>query len=123
MSRLYGIQLPKGINESFYCKPEIWLTTEFDGNFLDYWKLFNESYLVKMKNHNGLDDNCDEKILPAHLGAFVLSNIKRSLNNFLKEINEMYNINVYNTDTHSLYTERKTWNVLDEAWVVGENFC
>ena len=59
LNSLCGVQTRKGINESCYCKSESWMKTEFDENVLDYWKLPNENYSVKMKKDDGLDDDCD----------------------------------------------------------------
>ena len=36
VNSLYGVQIRRDINESYYCKSESWMTTEFDGNVLDY---------------------------------------------------------------------------------------
>ena len=64
------------------------MKTEFDENVLDYWKLPNGNYIVKMKKDDGLDDDCDIKnTLPAVLGSFILSNSKRIMNNFIREKN------------------------------------
>ena len=59
MNSLYGVQIRKDINESYYCKSETWMKTEFDENVLDYSKLPNGNYIVKMKRDDGLDDECD----------------------------------------------------------------
>ena len=107
MNSLYGVQIRKDINESYYCKSENWMKTEFDENVLDYWKLPNGFYIVEMKKDDGLDDDCDNKnTLPAVLGAFILSNSKRIRNNFVREINGFYNNSIYG-DTDSLYIEKK----------------
>ena len=53
------------------------------------------------------DDNYVENILLLHWGAVVLSNSKRRVNNFDKEITNFYNINIYFSDTDSLYIENK----------------
>ena len=88
MNSLYGVQICRDINESYYCKSENWMKTEFDENILDYWKLPNGNYIVKMKKNDGLDDDCDIKnTLAAVLGAFILSNSKRIMNNFIRQIN------------------------------------
>ena len=55
-----------------------------------------------------------------HLGAFVLSNSKRIMNNFIHAINGFYTNDVYFTDTDSLYIEKKHWNKLDKAGLVGK---
>ena len=77
MNSLYGVQIRRDINESYYCKSETWMKTEFDENVLDYWKLPNGNYIVKMKRDDGLDDDCDIKnTLLAVLEAFILANSK-----------------------------------------------
>ena len=124
MNSLYGVQIRKDINESYHCKSENWMKTEFDENVLDYWKLPNGNYIVKMKRDDGLDDDCDIKnTLPAILGAFILANSKRIMNKFIKEINGFCNNSIYYGDTDSLYIEKKYWDVLDKANLVGEELC
>ena len=99
------------------------MKTEFDENVLDYWKLPNENYIVKMKKDDGLDDDCDIKnTSSAVFGDFILSNSKRIMNSFIREINGFYN-NIYYGDTDSLCIEKKYWDVLDEANLVGEDLC
>ena len=124
MNSLYGVQIRRDINESNYCKSETWMKTEFDENVLDYWKLPNGNFIVKMKKEDGSDDDCDIKlILAAVLGAFILSNSKRNMNNFIREINGFYDNSIYYGDTDSLYIEKKHWDVLDKATLVGEELC
>ena len=85
---LHGVEIRKDINESYYCKSETWMKTEYDENVLDYWKLPNEIYIVKMIKDDGLDDDCKVKnTLPAHLGAFIFSNSNRIMDNFIRELN------------------------------------
>ena len=123
MNSLYGVQIRRNINESHSCKSETWMKTEFDGNVLGCWKLPNGNYIVKMKKDDGLDDDCDIKnTLPAVLGAFILSNSKRNMNNFIREINGFYNNSIDYGDTDSLYIEKKYWDVLDKANLV-EGLC
>ena len=124
MNSLYGVQIRKDINESYYCRSENWMKTEFDEDVLDYWRLPNGIYIVKMKKDDGLDDDCDIKnTLPSVLRAFILSNSKRIMNNFIKEINGFYNNSIYYGDTDSLYIEKKFWDLLDKANLVGEELC
>ena len=59
--------------------------------------------------------------MPLHLGAFVLSNSKRIMNNFIHAINGFYTHDVFYTDTDPLYIENKHWDKLDKAGLVGEN--
>ena len=72
MNSLYGVEVRRDINESYYCKSETWMKTEFDENVLGYWKTPKGNYIVKMKKDDELDDDCDIKnTLPAHFGAFI----------------------------------------------------
>ena len=124
MNSLYGVQIRRDINESFSCKSETWMKTEFEEHLLDFWKLPNGNCIVKMKRGDGLDDDCDIKnTSPAVLGAFILANRRRIMNEFIREINRFYSNNIYYTDTDSLYIEKKYWDVLDKAILVGENLC
>ena len=61
--------------------------------------------------------------MPSVLGAFILSNSKRIMDNFNREINGFYNNIIYYGDTDSLYVEKKYWDVLDKANLVGEELC
>ena len=124
MNSLYGVQIRRDFNESYYCKKETWMKTEFDENTLDYWKVPNGNYTIKMKKDDGEDDDCDVKnTLPAVLGAFILGNRRRIRNNFIREINGFYNNSIYYGDTDSLYIEKKYWDVLNEANLEGESLC
>ena len=99
------------------------MNTELDENVLDYWKLPNGNYIVEMKKDDGLDGDCDIKnTLSTVLGAFVLRKSRRIMNNFIKE-NGFYENIIYYTDTDSLYIEKKYWDVLDKANLVGEELC
>ena len=54
---------------------------------------------------------------------FILSNSQRILNTFIREMNGFYNNSIYYEDTDSLYVEKKHWDVLDKAHLVGEEVC
>ena len=102
MNSLYGVQKRRDINKSYYCFSETWMKTEFDEKVLDYWKLPNGNYIVKMRKEDGLDDDCDfENTLPAVLGAFILSKSRRIMNIFIREIKRFCKNNIYYTDTDS----------------------
>ena len=60
--------------------------------------------------------------MPLHLGAFVLSNSRRIINNFIHAINGFYTNDVYNTETDSLYIENKHWDNLGKAGLIGKCF-
>ena len=56
--------------------------------------------------------------IPLQLGAFVLSNSKRIMNNSIHAINGFYTNDVYYTDTDGLYIEKTQWEKLDKAGLV-----
>ena len=69
----------------------------------------------------GLEDEVKKlNTMPLHLGAFVLSNSKRIMNNFIHPNNGFYTNDVYYTDADSLYIENKHWDNLDKAGLVGK---
>ena len=110
MNSLYGENIRKDIEEKFACKSEMWMQTEYDERVKDYWKISNFNYIVKMIDDKGLEDEIKKiNTMPVHLGAFVLSNSKRIMNNFVHAINGFYTNDVYYTDTDSLYIEKKHW--------------
>ena len=122
MNALYGEQIRKDIEEKFACKSEMWMQTEYDERVKDYWKIGPINYIVKMIDDKGLEDEIKKiNTMPLHLGAFVLSNSKRIMNNFIHAINGFYTNDVYYTDTDSLYIENKHWDKLEKAGLVGKN--
>ena len=57
-----------------------------------------------MKKDDGLDGDNDKKYtLPFHMGAFILRNSKRIMNNFVREVNGFYNNSIFYGETHSRY--------------------
>ena len=97
----------KDIHQSYKCKSQHWIETEYDDNVLDYWKLPNGNSIAELKKHDGLDsDNDVKKTLPGQLGDFILSESKQIRNNFIREINGFYNNSIYHGDTDSLYIEK-----------------
>ena len=45
------------------------------------------------------------------------------MNKFIRNVNEFYNNSIYYIDTGSLYIEKKYWDVLDKANLVGKSLC
>ena len=122
MNSLYGENIRKDIEEKFACKSEAWMMSEYDEQVKDYWKISSINYIVKMIDDAGLEDEVKKlNTMPLHLGAFVLSNSKRIINNFIQAINGLYTKDVYYTDCDSLHIENKHWDELDKAGLVGKN--
>ena len=49
MNSLYGVQIRKDIDQSYKCKSQHWMETEYDENVFDYWKLPKGYYISKIK--------------------------------------------------------------------------
>ena len=114
MNSLYRENIRKDIEEKFACKSEAWMMTEYDERVKDYWKISGINYIVKMIDDAGLEDEFKKlNTMPLHLDAFVLSNSKRIMNNFIHAIDGFYTNDVYYTDCESLYLENKHWDKLD----------
>ena len=104
LNSLYGENIRKDREEKFVCNSEMWMETENDERVKDYWKIGVNNYIVKMIDDKGLEDEIKKiNTMPLQLGAFVLSNSKRIMNNFIHAINGFYTNDVYYTDTDSLY--------------------
>ena len=110
MNALYGEFSRKDILESYQCKSEMWMKTEYDGRVLNYQKIIHGNYIVKLKDDDGLEDEVNKvNTLPLQLAVFILSNSKRRMNKFIHAFDGFYTIDFYYTDTDSLYIESKHW--------------
>ena len=97
------------------------MMSEYDERVKDYWKISGNNYIVKMIDDSGLEDGVKKlNTMPLHSGAFVLSNSKRIMNNFIHAINRFYTNDIYYTDTDSLYFDIKHWDKLDKACLFGK---
>ena len=55
------------------------------------------------------------------LGAFVLSNSKRNMNNFIHAIDGFYTNDLYYEHSDNMYIENKHSEKIDKAGLVGKN--
>ena len=109
-------------NEFFKCLSEHWMQTEYDDNVIDYWKLTNGIYLVKLEEDDGLDgDNDVKNTLPSHLGSFNLSHSKRNMNNSIGEIDGFFIVSIFYGDTDSSYF--KNIECVKKAKMVETDLC
>ena len=75
MNSLYGDQIRKDIEESYQCKSEMWMMTEYDDRVLVYQKINSGNYIVKMKDDEGFEDEVKKSTL--FLFTWVFSFIKQ----------------------------------------------
>ena len=115
MNSSYGENIGKNIEESFACKSEYWMLSEYDERVKDYWKISHGNYIDKIIGDKALGDEAKKlDNMPFDLGAFVSSNSKRIMGNFIHAIIGCYTNDVYYTNTDSLYIENKYWDKLDK---------
>ena len=50
MNSFYGEQIRKAIEDSYQCKSEMWMMTEYDERVQDYQKINYGNYIVKLKD-------------------------------------------------------------------------
>ena len=87
MKSFYREFLRKDVLESYQCKSEMWMMTEYDERVLDYQKIKYRNYIVKLKDDEGLEGEVKKfTTLPLQLALFILSNSRRFLNSFVHAI-------------------------------------
>ena len=76
-----------------------------------------------MVNDAGLEDEVKKlNTMSLHVGAFVLSNSKRIMNNFVHANNGFYTNDLYYEDTDSMHIENQHWDQLNKAGLVGKKY-
>ena len=60
------------------------------------------------------------KLLPSHLGVFILSHSKRIMNNFIRSIDGFRKPNIYYTDTDAIYISSELFDKLEHDGFVGD---
>ena len=67
------------------------MLSDSDEEVKDYWKIGHGTYIVKMVDDVGLEDEVKNLItMPLQLGVFVLLNSKRNMNKFNLVIGGFY---------------------------------
>ena len=81
LKSIYAEQIRIDFEESFACKSEYWIMTEFDERVKGFWRKSHGNYIVKMIDDIGLEDEVNKiNAMPLYLRAFVLSNSERIMN-------------------------------------------
>ena len=79
MNSLFGEQILKDIEESFACKSESWMMSEYNERVKEYLKKSCVNYIVKMIDDKVSEDEIKKlNTMPLHLQDFVLSNKKNN---------------------------------------------
>ena len=76
------------------------MMTEYDERVEDYWKISHCIFFVIMIDDAGLKDEVKKlKNTPLHIGAFMLSNSEKFMNNFKHAIDGVYTNDLYYEDS------------------------
>ena len=67
--------------------------------------------------HNPVEQ---QKLLPSHLGVFILYHSKRIMNNFIHSIDGFRKPNIYYTDTYSIYVSSELFDKLEQDDLIGD---
>ena len=107
MNKFYLGNMLKDLIEEPSSKTEYWMSTEYDEIVLRFWKLQKVEYVVEIKlGWRFRMKNRYKNTMRVRLGSSVLSNCKRSMKNFVYEIDGFKTIIVYYTDTCCLFFEK-----------------
>ena len=91
----------------------------FDDRVKEWFRPKNGNLIVKLEDDEGVDDYDEAKsvnTMPPHFGIYILSHIKRLMNDVIKRIRGFYKNSIYYTDTDSLYKHKKTGLCL--TWLI-----
>ena len=71
MNSLYGEQIRRDLEESYQCKYEMLMMTEYDERVLDHRKINYGNYIVRLRYDEGLQDEVKEsQYYASSLGCF-----------------------------------------------------
>ena len=120
---IYRFSIRSDVFYTYKCVASSWMQTGHDENVVEWFPLKNENMMVKVKDHDGLDDNGYSKKLnsqPCHLGSFNLSESKRFLNDVSLSLDGFINSKIYYSDTDSIYIHRNDYKLLQKQRMIGK---
>ena len=127
LNSLYGKMIQKDMNIKAY----IWNENTFNAKcnpdqIKKFEQVNDDQYYVEMEKEitdvfDALptDKAKQTKLLPSHLGVFILSHSKRIMNNFIHSIDGFKNPRIYYTDTDSIYISSELFDKLEQDGFVG----
>ena len=101
-----------------------WMKTEYDDTVIEWFPLKNKNIMVKIADHEGVEDNCYIKKInsqPFHLGAFISSQAKGLMNGLIFALDGFKNRKIYYSDTDSIYIHKNDYEVVKEQNLIGKN--
>ena len=83
---LYGGSIRKDIEETYKCVTQRWMRNEDDGSVKQWVHPKNGNLMIRIKDIEGVDDEDTSKTTtsrPSHLGLFILSHLKKLMNDVI----------------------------------------
>ena len=81
------------------------MITEYDDRVIEQFTLKNINIMVKIADHEGVDDNGYSEIMkgqPCRLGFVILSHSKRLMNDVIIALDGFKNYEIFYSDTDSV---------------------
>ena len=105
----YGGCIRCDVHDVLKCISENWMKTNYDDRVKEYIAFKTESFLVNIKDHDGVDDNGVSKKVnsqPYQFGSLILSLSKRLKNEVILALDGFKNDN-FTTETRivNIYTK------------------
>ena len=97
----------------------------FDDRVREWFPLKNGNSVVKLENDKKVDDHEKAKsinTMPSHFGSYILSHIKRLMNEVNYQKRGFYSISIFYGDSSSMYINKNYWSPLVDNGLVGKSF-
>jgi len=126
LNSLYGKTVQKDILTTSHLWSHKTLENSYTELVINYEKIKDDLYFVEKLNEetefsasNSFQIDVTKgdakakknvtRLMPSHLGSFILSHSRRIMNNFILAINGFKDPVIYYTDTDSIYIHKKYW--------------
>ena len=99
---------------------------DYDNRVIEWLPLKYNNIMVKIADHEGVDDNGYSKksnSQPCQVGASILSQSKRLMNDVIIALDRFKNHKKYYSHTDSVYIHKNDYNTLKEKSLIGKDLC
>ena len=100
------------------------MKTQYDERVIEWFPLKNNNIMVKIADHEGVDDNEYSKKInsqPCHFGSGIISYSKRLMNDVIVALDGFKNHVIYYSDNDSVCIHKNGYNILKEQNVIGKD--
>ena len=121
-SAVYGYTLRADIEYGYKCVSNHWMRTKYDDRVKERIPLKNENTIMKINDHDGVDDNVYSKknSQPCPLGFFIWSHSKRLMSDVIPALDGFENNNIYYSDTDGVYYHKNDFEIIKQQRLIGK---